>query len=226
MSSVGDGLPPVLGKTWPADDFAYLVALGRAGKPLVFSSLDELPPAANAARLAYQSFGMRSHVAQPLMVAGELVGFLGFGSLRRERAWPEDLLARMRLLAQIFAAALARKRAQEELNRAMGFERLLAELSASFIDLPSERLDDAIEDALRRIVQTLDIDRSTLALVDPLTGSSEFTHSYAVEGVRRLRLVIGQQTTHLRLRPGETIHEEPPVPEFCKRLPMEPSRLL
>jgi signal transduction histidine kinase len=178
-----DGLPPVLGKTWPVDDFAYLVALGRTGKPLVFSSLDDLPPAANAARLAYQRFGMRSHVAQPLMVAGELVGFLGFGSLRRERTWPEDLLARMRLLAQIFAAALALKRAQEELDRALGFERLLTELSAGFIDLPAERLDDAIEEALRRIVQTLDIDRSTLALVDPLTGASEFTHSYAVEGV-------------------------------------------
>jgi PAS domain S-box-containing protein len=111
-----DGLPPVLGAVWPADDFAYLVALGRAGTPLVFSSLSELPPVANAAKLAYQRFGMKSHVAQPLVVAGELVGFLGFGSLRRERTWPEDLLARMRLLAQIFAAALARKRAQEQLQ--------------------------------------------------------------------------------------------------------------
>jgi hypothetical protein len=46
------------------------------------------------------------------MIAGELVGFLGFGCLRRERVWPEDLVARMRLLANIFAAALARKYAQ------------------------------------------------------------------------------------------------------------------
>ncbi len=109
-------MKPVLGVAWQPGEFAYLVALGRAGEPLVYSRLDELPPAARAMRNAYARFGIRSHVAQPLIVAGTLIGFLGFGSLRRERAWPSDLVARMRLLADIFAGALARKRAQEQLR--------------------------------------------------------------------------------------------------------------
>ena len=109
-----EGLPPVLGRVWAKEDFPWLIAMGRAGKPLAFSNPRDLPPEAAAEKRAYQSIGQRSHVAQPLIVAGELIGFLGFGSLRRERAWPADLVARMRLLADIFASALARKNAREQ----------------------------------------------------------------------------------------------------------------
>ena len=51
-----------------------------------------------------------------MIVDGELYGGLSFGTVRRERTWPEELLERMGLLAQIFGSALARKRAQEELD--------------------------------------------------------------------------------------------------------------
>jgi CheY-like chemotaxis protein len=50
------------------------------------------------------------------------------------------------------------------------FERLLSELSASFINLPASRIDAVIESGLRRIVETLDIDRSTLTRLAPDTG--------------------------------------------------------
>jgi hypothetical protein len=50
------------------------------------------------------------------------------------------------------------------------FERLLSELSASFINLPAARIDAVIESGLRRIVETLDIDRSTLTRLSPDTG--------------------------------------------------------
>ena len=73
------------------------------------------------------------------------------------------------------------------------FERLLAELSAGFIGLAAERIDAAIEDALRRIVLALDIDRCSLIVVSPVTGRIETTHSWALEGVERTPwLNIGQ----------------------------------
>ncbi len=73
------------------------------------------------------------------------------------------------------------------------FERLLAELSAGFIGLAAERIDAAIEDALRRIVLALDIDRCSLIAVSPVTGRIETTHSWALEGVERTPwLNVGQ----------------------------------
>ena len=43
----------------------------------------------------------------------------------------------------------------------LAFERLLAELSAGFVNLATTSVDDAITDALRRIAGLLDVDRAT-----------------------------------------------------------------
>jgi formate hydrogenlyase transcriptional activator len=46
-------------------------------------------------------------------------------------------------------------------GRQLEFEGLVAELSTSFINLPADRVDDAMRDALQRIGEALDIDRCT-----------------------------------------------------------------
>ncbi|MGR4871126.1 ATP-binding protein [Variovorax sp. LARHSF232] len=65
-----------------------------------------------------------------------------------------------------------------------GFERLLADLSAGFINLPTSRIDAAISDALRRIVGLLDVDRANLIGFESETGAAQVTHSWSVPGVR------------------------------------------
>ena len=55
------------------------------------------------------------------------------------------------------------------------FERLLADLSTAFINAPSDQMDGAISDAQQRIVEALDLDRSTLwVAVD-----GDLVHSHA-----------------------------------------------
>ena len=46
------------------------------------------------------------------------------------------------------------------------FERLLADLSATFINVPSNQVDAGIRDAQQRIVDALDLDRCTLSVVE------------------------------------------------------------
>ena len=66
----------------------------------------------------------------------------------------------------------------------MQFDRLLAELSARFINLPAAEVDGAITDALRTIVELLGVDRSQLVRFRPGVGQADITHSWAVQGVR------------------------------------------
>ena len=52
-------------------------------------------------------FGVKSNLTVPLSVGGASpVGALGFNTTRAERDWPEAIVMRLRLVAQVFTNAL------------------------------------------------------------------------------------------------------------------------
>ena len=96
-----------------------------AGRIIPVSSMDALPPEAGRDRESWLHFGIKSNLTFPLLIeGGQLIGGLSFNTVRKARSWPKEVVARLQLVAQIFANALARKRAEltlragEELNRA------------------------------------------------------------------------------------------------------------
>lgn len=68
------------------------------------------------------------------------------------------------------------------LDERLRFETLLADLSATFVNLPADEIDTRIEWSLRRITEFLDIDRSSFG--EYLAESRQFlvTHSYVRQG--------------------------------------------
>jgi len=81
------------------------------GDVVQVSRLDELPEEAVADQWSLAARGVCSLAAVPLIVGGAVVGALGFSRLRGERAWPDELIARLQLLADVFANVQARRRA-------------------------------------------------------------------------------------------------------------------
>jgi transcriptional regulator with GAF, ATPase, and Fis domain len=61
----------------------------------------------------------------------------------------------------------------------LGFERLVCDLAARFVNLEPERVDDEIRDAQRQIVEALDLDRSTLFQVSDDERTLVFTHYWS-----------------------------------------------
>jgi signal transduction histidine kinase len=62
------------------------------------------------------------------------------------------------------------------------FEKLLADLSTTFVRLSVEDIDSEIEECLQRIVLAMNIDRSTVVQVDPADGLIYTTHQWARDG--------------------------------------------
>jgi formate hydrogenlyase transcriptional activator len=90
------------------------------GKLLVISNAGaDLPPEAAAEAEFCRRTGLVSHLAIPLRVGGRVIGDIAFSACRENRTWPEDLTTRLKLVGEIFAQALARKREQEKLLSAM-----------------------------------------------------------------------------------------------------------
>jgi signal transduction histidine kinase len=161
----------------------WALATALAGRPVVFARLDELPPEAALDKVTLERIGLKSHVTMPMLVAGRLCGGLSFGALRCERAWPAELLARMRLLADAFASVLARQHAELQRERALDFERLASRtLSALLIAAPEDeaRIIDA---GLRDIARFLGADRATLWESGPDGRFRRTHHWFDDEGV-------------------------------------------
>lgn len=93
------------------------------GQMVMFSHLDELPAEAGAEREYYRSQGVLSGVLIPLSVGQLTLGVLTFAMLRHRREWPDTLTRRCRLVAEVFANAMARKRSDECLLESKRFTR-------------------------------------------------------------------------------------------------------
>ncbi|MBP1599144.1 MAG: two-component sensor histidine kinase, partial [Acidobacteria bacterium] len=107
------------------EHFPWYMQQMLANRIVGFSSPKDLPPEAAVDRESCRQLGIQSNLTIPLSVGGETpIGLLGFNTMQKKRAWPDPLIKRLQLVAQIFANALARKHADqvlresEELNRA------------------------------------------------------------------------------------------------------------
>jgi PAS domain S-box-containing protein len=115
-SSQEDLLSPMRGMS-AQEYFPWLQQEMLAGRSVAVSSLEDLPEAAAFDRENLRLFGVKSNLTVPLSVGGASpFGALGFNTTRVERDWPDALVKRLQLVAQVFANALARKRADEELR--------------------------------------------------------------------------------------------------------------
>jgi signal transduction histidine kinase len=151
--------PPTVMNT---DQFPWSAETLRRGEGVRFSRIDELPTEAAIDRASYARAGTRSKVSLPLRAGGPVLGVLSFGSVRREYAWPDELVERLNLLSQAFASALERKRVELSLAERLRFEKLLASLSTAFSHLAADDFDREIQRGLREIVEFLGVDRGSL----------------------------------------------------------------
>ncbi|MDS4070690.1 MAG: sigma 54-interacting transcriptional regulator [Candidatus Competibacter sp.] len=83
---------------------------------------------------------------------------------------------------------------QAKLEDRLRFETLLAELSARFVNLPPDRVDQAIENALRCLVEALQADRATLGRLTEDSRDFVVTHSFALPGIEAFPLIPSLDT--------------------------------
>jgi PAS domain S-box-containing protein len=87
------------------------------GNAVVINQVGDLPPEAERERQLCLGKGMKSFLSVPLASGGKTLGSCALVSTRAERVWPKDLVQRFRLASEVFANALARKRADEEIRK-------------------------------------------------------------------------------------------------------------
>lgn len=98
------------------EQYPWVVRQMRAGRMVVVPTLEGLPAEAAVDVKSARLLGIKSSLCLPLLVGGESpVGALAFNTMQEQRDWPDAVVKRLQLVAQVFANALARKREHEAL---------------------------------------------------------------------------------------------------------------
>lgn len=165
-SYAGRKQPFLMGKNLAAELPNYTGRIQR-GETIIFrDTLAEVPSTDTPLRNHCVRENLKSHLGLPLKVGDAVLGVLGFTTIDNYHHWPDELVNRLGVVANIFANALIRKNAQNAIDERLRFETLISDLSASFVDLSGPELDDQITEGLQIIAQFFGIDRGIFALID------------------------------------------------------------
>jgi formate hydrogenlyase transcriptional activator len=176
-------LPDVKAVPW------YLGQLRRGEVVRVADLERDLPPAAAAERAYAGHIGQKSILTVPVSLGGRLVSALSVGTFRRHRDWPEPLVERVRLIAEIAGAALQRRRQDLALRASLAeIERLNRRLQAENVYLEEEvkssrefneivGKSDALRLALGRAEQVAPTDSTVMLYGESGTGKEVFARA-------------------------------------------------
>ena len=192
-------------RTILSSQIPWFLDQGRRGRVVRLERIPEdLPPEAVAERAYTEETRLKSYLAIPIAVSGELLGGLILVSLRTHRAWPEPLVEHLRRAAELIGMALARKRDHAALQARLSFERLIADLVQSLVTAPASELDARIQDGLQQVVGHFGVDRVSFGRFAD-DGTALVTHQARVDGIPELPATIARPGYHAELLKGRTV---------------------
>ncbi len=119
------GLPTAGDGASAAGQFPWSLNRIRSGEIACFSSIDDIPDAAE--RESARDSGTSSRAAFPISVDGGVAGVMVFSGNPDAGPWLPEVLGRLKVIAQVFGSALARKRADAALQASERRFRTLAD---------------------------------------------------------------------------------------------------
>jgi PAS domain S-box-containing protein len=181
------GGPPTPAQMDARQHFPWCLQQVSAGRVIAVSNTEEVPEEATRDREVWRHFGIKTTLTVPLSAGGgPLIGALSFNDMKKERHWPDTLVKRLQLVAQIFAGALDRRRTYLLLEQRLRFETLISGLSARFVNVFSEEVDGEIENALQQVLGYFQVDRCGLLGFSSDRKSLHVTHGVYDEGIARI----------------------------------------
>jgi transcriptional regulator with GAF, ATPase, and Fis domain len=190
--------------------FPWVFRRVLSGMTTTISAVSDLPAEAVVDAESFRQFGTMSTVVVPLRTHDAILGCLSFATIHRAREWPGDLVARFEQLAQVFAKALAKKKADEQLQAALeSLKRLRDRLEHENVYLRDEARERRNPS---QIVGTSAAIRRTLDLVGQVapTGATVLLLGETGTGKERVAAAIHELSPR---------HSRPMVTVNCSAIP-------
>lgn len=138
----------------------------------------DLPDEASTEKEEFTAQEILSLILIPLVSEGVVFGFLGLDAVWKERTWDDDSITLLRIAGRIFASTLERAHVEEELRYRVEFEGLITSISARFVNIQLDEVNDAIQEALEQIGEFTAVDQSNVYRFSEDGSTCECTHTW------------------------------------------------
>ena len=190
--------PPAVQDSEPPWIFARL----RQGDAVHAPQTGGLPEGATLDRHELARLGTRSSALVPLLHAGAVVGGLSIATALEEGRLPDEMTPRLRLLANIFANALARQRADRAAHESAEHIRYLAGRLMTSQEEERRRIARELHDGVNQDLAALAIALNALESDLPESTAPEQRLEVARLGVRIVELAEAIRHLSHELHPG------------------------
>jgi signal transduction histidine kinase len=99
------------------DSIPWAMEQFRRRETVYIPRVADLPPEARVEKESLQAFDVQSVIMVPIVYGGSLMGIVSFDSVCTEKTWTKDDMALLRITGEIFANALERQQAYNELEQ-------------------------------------------------------------------------------------------------------------
>src|SRR6266404_4140085 len=137
------------------DQFPWITDQLRQGTTVKWSRPDDMAEEAAKEKEYAAKLGVKSALNIPVRINGSGICAIAFTSIVTYRDWPDTMVARLRLVGEIFAAAIERKRAEEQLRATSDQLRALSARLSSAREEEGIRIAREIHDELGSMLTTL-----------------------------------------------------------------------
>ncbi len=145
--------------------FPWYAGKLERGEIVKIETLSDVPIEAVAERTYIEKSGLKSTLVIPFSVGGSLLCGISYASMRSHRSFPDPLVEQLKRVGEIFAHAIYRKRAEQEILSQYRFEQLVSTLSATFVGISPEQVDQAVENILKQLLDFFQLDHCALLRV-------------------------------------------------------------
>ena len=183
----------------------WILAELRGGRVVRLGRPEDLPGAAMVDRRSIERFGTRPCVVLPLMVGGLTIGGFAIATLHETRPWPEELVARLRILADLFASALARRDAELTAHESATQIQTLAGRLITAQEAERRRIARELHDGLSQRLTALSLTLSRLGRLPPSASADLPAELHRLEA-RAADLVGDMRRVSHELHPGVLEH--------------------
>jgi formate hydrogenlyase transcriptional activator len=227
--------PEAQGLTIKDPQISWVTEMLGQGKVFRSNRLPEDLPVPVGSDRILEDQGIKSLLALPFKIGDSFQAGLILLSVRSRRRWTDELIHDLLPLGNLLASALARRETMERMNELHRFEHLLAEVSATYINLASNQVEATIRNDLGRLAQLLQADWCGLYLLDEDKKTFRFTPCYCWYPEENRELIVARQRkmdwarfyesleySHEKWHKGESIHltnidELPPEAEQFRK---------